>query len=140
MKRFAFIIMLGILLIAWGNSAYALKKVLKSGNDTTENKTAQGEQAKPNQPPANQPSQVSPRPNLPPPMAPKDDFIDKDGDGINDNLERIKLPEIKKDRIEPPPRREQPPVRIEPPPKHDPPKSPVQEPKRDETEKKKHSD
>jgi hypothetical protein len=137
MKRFTFIIMMAILVVVWGNSAFAVKKVPKTGNDTTANKAVQSDSVKPNQPAANQQQPpAATRPSAPITIPPKDDFIDRDGDGINDNLERSKPPEIKNDRFEPPPKREPPPARVEPPPRQNPPKSSAPEQKKDDSKEK----
>jgi hypothetical protein len=72
MKRFTFIIMMAILVVVWGNSAFAVKKVPKTGNDTTANKAVQSDSVKPNQPPTDQQQPATTRPSAPMPMPPKE--------------------------------------------------------------------
>lgn len=85
-----------VLVIAWAMPGRAVKKVPKQGKqDSTRTEVAPKSDAQPDgdkKPPAKD----DPRLDSAPP--PKDSFIDRDGDGINDNLNRRKPPEIKKHR------------------------------------------
>jgi len=131
----------------------AVKKVAKSGGDTSESVTAptapdnanwQGEvnPDRPSEPatPSPQSGQSSTQPGQPStpaphqdrvvPPPPQDNFIDRDGDGINDNIQCRKRPEIKKDKIEPP-------QKIEPPSRDSRPKEKTPEIKKDDSPGKK---
>jgi len=97
-----------------GASAFAVQKVpKKSKNDSTKIKAAEkpdnklpvkkqpAEDIKPQQPVTKQPEIIKQPVSKPPQVAPvpkKDSFIDRDGDGINDNIKKRKAPEIIKER------------------------------------------
>ena len=97
-----------------GASAFAVQKVAKkSSNDSTKIKAAEkaekkipakkqpNENTKPQQPaakPPEKPKQPAYKPPKPAPVPQKDSFIDKDGDGINDNIKKRKTPAVIKDR------------------------------------------
>jgi hypothetical protein len=108
-------------LIVWGNQAMAVKAVAKSsGDDTAQAVTApsapdKAADAKPAQPIAPAPKGQAPSQAQPVvrPSPPQDNFIDRDGDGINDNIPQHRPPEIKRDRVEPS-RKTQQPQRNEP--------------------------
>ena len=100
----AIAVMLGVL----GNQALAVKVVAKSSNDSSQTKALppapnKPSQTKAEQPPTNPPStEQKPAVATPPQIAqpPRDKFIDRDNDGINDNIKQHKEPEIKRDRVE----------------------------------------
>jgi hypothetical protein len=109
MKRFTiYAPAITIALFIWGNQAMALKAVSRSKGDSaqvknppsTPEKPADSNQAPNPAPPSdNQRPQTPTRPDMP--KAPQDNFIDRDGDGINDNIKQHKEPEIKRERAEP---------------------------------------
>lgn len=101
----AAVFMLGLL----GNRAMAVKVVAKSSNDSSQTKALPPAPNKPSgqnteKAPANTPStEQKPAVIAPPQISqpPRDKFIDRDNDGINDNIKQHKEPEIKRDRAEP---------------------------------------
>ena len=102
-------------LIVWGNQAMAIKVVAKSSNDSAQSKTTppapdKSADAKSAQPtvPASSGQAQSPSSPVVHPAPPQDNFTDRDGDGINDNIRQHKEPEIKRDKIEPSRKTEQP--------------------------------
>lgn len=100
---------IAVMLVVLGNQAMAVKVVAKSSNDSSQTKALPPAPNKPaetkaEKPPSNPPSTeqkpaVTPPPQIPQP--PRDKFIDRDNDGINDNIKQHKEPEIKRDRAEP---------------------------------------
>jgi len=83
-----------LLIFAWAVPSQAIQKVPKQGKqDTARTESPAKTEAQKDteiKPPAKDEPRVDPAP------PPKDCFIDKDGDGINDNLAGRKPPEIKK--------------------------------------------
>ena len=108
------VILLGITIAAV--PASAVKKVPKPDIDSSGLNAPQTAPEKtpkslpvPEQQPNSQPTKSQPViPSQPP--APRDNFIDRDGDGINDDIHQRKPPEIKRDNTEPP---RVPPVKID---------------------------
>jgi hypothetical protein len=97
MKRAAtYLLVIAISLLVWGNQAMAVKAVPKSSSDTAQAKTPP---ATPDKPSDLKPTQSPTPPETP--TSPRDNFIDRDNDGINDNIKQHKEPEIKRDRVEP---------------------------------------
>jgi hypothetical protein len=109
MKRvIIFELALVLALSVLGNQAMALKAVSKSSNDSAQAKTPPSTPDKPSDTkPAATPippsaGQKPAEPSTPAvPVVPRDNFIDRDGDGINDNIKQHKEPEIKRERTEP---------------------------------------
>jgi len=82
-------IVLGLLLTVIGSEALAVKPVPKNvPRNTTE--TAKSQQS--------QKAEKKATPESHRRVPPTDRFIDRDGDGINDNIERSRPPEIKRER------------------------------------------
>jgi hypothetical protein len=109
MKRAAtYFLVIAIALLVWENHAMAIKAVSKSSNDSAQAKTSP---TTPDKPPDIKPAQSPTAPSAgqkaatpaPPetPSSQRDNFIDRDNDGINDNIKQHKEPEIKRDRMEP---------------------------------------
>jgi hypothetical protein len=109
MKRAATcFLVIAIALLVWGNQAMAIKAVSKSSNDSVQTKTSPATPDKPSDiktPQSPTPPSVGQKPATPAPpetpTSPRDNFIDRDNDGINDNIKQHKEPEIKRDRVEP---------------------------------------
>ncbi len=95
----------------------AVKKVPKSGADSATAKSQSPEtKARPSKTPE---GTHQPPPPPEPAKIEKDNFIDADGDGINDNFQKSKPPEIKRDKAgprenQPQPKKEAPPERQKP--------------------------
>ncbi len=111
---------IALTIFAVNQDLMAVKKVPKSGADSAT--------AKNYTPDAKTKSSKTPEGTQQPPGLPrepvkieKDNFIDADGDGINDNIQKAKPPEIKRDLTEP--RRSEPQPKKEVPPKKEKPKS-----------------
>jgi hypothetical protein len=109
MKRTAtYLLVISIALLVWGNQAMAIKAVSKSSNDSAQAKTPPATPDKPSEikpaqsptPPSSGQKPATPAPPVTP-TSPRDNFIDRDNDGINDNIKQHKEPEIKRDRMEP---------------------------------------
>ncbi len=85
----------------FSSDALAVKKVPKKGKkDSTKAQSSVKTEKK--LPEKKQPPKEIKIPPPPPPQksAPaKDNFIDRDGDGINDNIRKSKPPEVKKERL-----------------------------------------
>ena len=89
----------------FSSDALAVKKVPKKGKkDSTKAQSSVKTDKK--LPEKKQPPVEVKTPPLPPPPSPrqksapaKDNFIDRDGDGINDNIRKSKPPEVKKERL-----------------------------------------
>jgi|GEM_PF-2184110 hypothetical protein len=96
---------LGIL----GNRALAIKVVPKSNSDSSHTKTPPPVPIKPAETatgqPSTRPSSSGQKSNEAVsseiPQPPRDKFIDRDNDGINDDIKRHQEPQIKRDRAEP---------------------------------------
>lgn len=99
MKNLPAFVIIMLFASIWFTQAYALKAVPIGGSDTADHKSSQGDKSVSEQKPV---IRQSPQPAL------KDNFIDRNGDGINDNIEHGKPPEMKPIRIEPEPKREKP--------------------------------
>jgi hypothetical protein len=109
MKRAAtYFLVITIALLVWGNQAMAVKAVPKSNSDSAQAKTLPATPDKPSDlkttqsptPPSAGQKAATPAPPETP-TSPRDNFIDRDNDGINDNIKQHKEPEIKRDRVEP---------------------------------------
>lgn len=89
---------LAIAIMVWPDQALAVKKVPKSGDDTAAVKNPQpkdqSKSVKPIQQPPQPPVSTGDQGNIY-----KDKFIDLDGDGINDNIQKAKTPEVKKEKV-----------------------------------------
>jgi hypothetical protein len=100
---------MAVMLVVLGNEAMAVKVVAKSSNDSSQTKALPPAPNKPSETqaekqPANPPSaEQKPAIVTPPqiPQPPRDNFIDRDNDGINDDIKQHREPQIKRDRVEP---------------------------------------
>lgn len=110
MKRLiVFTLTIAVMLVFLGNQAMAVKVVAKSGSDSSQTKALPPAPNKPaetqgEQPPVNPPTtEQKPAAAAPSqiPQPPRDKFIDRDDDGINDNIKQHKEPQIKRDKVEP---------------------------------------
>lgn len=110
MKRsIIFNLVMAAMLAMLGNEAMAVKVVAKSSNDSSQTKALPSapnnpSQIKAEQPPTNPPSaEQKPAVVTPPqiPQLPRDNFIDRDNDGINDDIKQHREPQVKRDRAEP---------------------------------------
>lgn len=122
-------IMLILVIVAFAAAlvqAQGIKRVPNKKKDSTGTESVAPKQ----QQPPDQQKDVSRKPEF---EKPKDEFIDRDGDGINDKINQPRPPAIKKQ--EPPKPRPQPPVKVKPAPVQ-PKEQPKEEPQKD-TEKKK---
>jgi hypothetical protein len=106
-------ILTSVIVLFFSLECLAIQKVSKNGKkDSAKANTTAAETEK--KFPAKEPikeQKPAPKPDMfvPPP---KDKFIDRDGDGINDNIQKSKPPEIKREQ---PPKieRKEPPKKIE---------------------------
>jgi len=110
---------IAITIFAASPDLMAVKKVPKSGADSATAKNyAPDAKTKSSKTPEG--PQQPPGPPREPVNIEKDNFIDADGDGINDNIQKAKPPEIKRDQAEP--RRSEPQPKKEVPPEKEKPK------------------
>jgi len=114
MKRLTLISLAAVIILGLlGSEAMAVKVVTKSSTDSSQTKTLPPAPNKPSesksgsiptQPAAgSQATEQKPKMTdpVPVPTPPRDNFIDRDNDGINDNIKQNKEPEIKREKIEP---------------------------------------
>lgn len=119
-------ILLVILFAGASVQAQGIKRVPKKKDSTKTEAVQKNEQ------PSDKQKAVSGKPEISQPKD-KDEFIDRNGDGINDKMNQAKPPAIKKQ--EPPKPKPQQPKRIQPSPSK-PKEKPSEEPKKDSGKKK----